>query len=290
MKPWLSDSFDLRDYGRARRGPAALLATRCCKGNSSSSQPTTISTAPGGQATGGGAVAGGSGSLNVGQSGTYLEQGSTDFRQANLANIGATQNSGNKENVGNTSISGGVTSTSKDVSGTDLSGANLSGLGSTTTTTNLAAGAKQVGGNDLSGASFNITDNGAVKAATDLAGRVVDAQSSTFNNALSTLTAGGAANLDTLTTGLDSILQSANGSNNAALQTLSNEFASQQQTESQNLQTINGTVTGVLGHLNSLQQSQAAGAGSQLLTTIEYIALALAGVFGIWLLFGKKAH
>lgn len=267
MKPWLPDSFDLRDYGRAWRGPAALLATRCCKGNSSSSQPTTtLTSTEGGVAGAEGAVAGGQGSLNVGAGSKYLEQGATDVGTS------ASNNSG--------TILGAGASQSE-----------------TTTTTNLGSGAKQVGGNDLSGANFNITDNGAVKAATDLAGRVVDTQSATFQNALDTLTAGNAADLNTVSqfgTGalstLGDILNASNSNSNQALQTLANEFASQQQTESQNLQTINGTVTGVLGQLNSLQQSQAAGAGSQLLTVIQYIALAAAAVFGLWLFFGKKAH
>ncbi len=289
------DSFDLRDYRAARRGPDILLATRCYGGSASSASSaptTTLTSTEGGIAGAEGAVAGGQGSLNVGAGSKYLEQGSVDVGTSSSNNSGTILGAGasQTETTTNTNLSG---SNAKTVGGNDYSNASIHAVGGN----ELSGNAKTVGGNDLSGASFNITDNGAVRAATDLAGRVVDTQASGFQSALDTLTAGHAADLSTVTqfgsgalSALGDILSSSNNTSQAALDTLAKEFATQQQTESQNLNTISGTVTGALNQLNSLQQSQAAGAGSQLLTVIEYIALAVAAVFGLWLFFGKKAH
>jgi hypothetical protein len=235
------DSIDIRDhYRRTRdRGPAALLATRCYGGSASSSSSQPTTTQ-----TGAGGQATGSQAVAGGQGSLNVGAGSKYQEQGAL----------------------------------DLTNANLAGVGATTTAAS-GAGSKIVSGTDLANANINITDQGAVQAATNLAGRVVETQSGSFQSALDTLSclaAGGSADLNNLAAGfgqnLDKILQSVNQSSTAQAQAQNTALAS------------------ILSQLNSLEQTASSGSNAQPLTNYLYLGLAGLAVLGLWIIFGRKAH
>ncbi|MDE3068623.1 MAG: hypothetical protein KGJ60_13895, partial [Verrucomicrobiota bacterium] len=173
---------------------------------------------------------GGQGSLNVGAGSKYLEQGASD-----LAGVLA-----GAQNVGNTRTSTSLT-TGKIVTGTDLSKSNI-----------------------------NITDNGAVKAATDLAGNVVNTQATGFEDALKTIS--------TLAQGGTDILASLQNSNNTNLATL---MADQQQQQAQTNQGVSNLVSGVLGNLQQDMVTAQAGVTATFQKTLMYVGLGLVAVLGL---------
>lgn len=174
---------------------------------------------------------------------------SSSSNQANPTTT--TQSAAGQQVTGSYSVAGGQGSLNVGAGGNYLES------GASQTQTTLSNSQVQVGAKDATqlsnvtakrNSTINITDNGAVAAATKLAGRVVTSQANAFQQALQ-------ANQSGLTAALN-----ANESN----------------------------LGNVLAAANQLETTSASGASAQLLKTLLYLGIGVLAIVGVWLIFGKK--
>lgn len=219
---------------------ALFIAPAFFKGNSSSSQPTTTATGAGQVASGTASQTVGSGSIGVSQ-GKYLEQGATDLSKSNIQANSDTTN-------------------------------NVKDSGNTVTKTLL-------GGSDISGNSgtVNITDNGAVQTAANLAGMALTDQSTGFAQALQELS--NLADSTSTTTNALAAQQSAD---------LAKLLDSVNQANTSAHDSLTNLTGGVLGSINQDLQTAAAGTTAIFQKTLLWVGLGLVAVLGLGFFMQRK--
>lgn len=227
--------------------------------SSTSNAPTTVSTGPGQAISGNNNLGASDGSIAVGSNSKYLEQGSTDKSHSNFQ----TWYNDNRKTETNTSVSD---------SGNTTNTTAVSDSGNSLTKTFL-------GGSDVSGntGTVNITDNGAVQAATDLAGMALTDNSTAYAQALASLKDLATSTASTTnalaaqqSADLSKLLDSVNQSNTSAHDSLTN---------------LTG---GVLGSINQDLATAAAGTTATFQKTLLYVGLGLVAVLGIGFFFQRK--
>jgi hypothetical protein len=232
----------------------------CCGGGGGSSSSSTESnpitvTDKGQSASGSDATTVGEGSIGVGAGGHYQESGSVSVAGSSISSTDSHNVSNALDNSGNT-----TTTDSHSVSNA------LTDSGNTTTTNNITT-----------------TDNGAISAASLLAGKSIDSQSSAFKDALSTL-AGLASNQSNAGSTLFQ-----NESDNLKAMIQAQADASYKETSS-----VNSLVAGVLGNLKDTTATVAAGQsalGTTATATTNNTALYVAGaaiLAGLFFFSSKK--